>query len=182
MRANAGNAEKPDDIQSKPQPPAGKYHVVCNRCNDARVKKDGTPFNNTIFELQVLSGTVPGQTGKEMTMFARLGDNGEETNEYCGVISRLAMACGILKPRESRDITAEEFQGQQFVIGWESYIGKDKKEHFCVADFGLATWGVNDEAVRDVPKNLEAIKLWREASGNNQQPPQTTAGPENDLL
>lgn len=186
MRANAGSADKPDDIQGKPQPIPGKYHVVITECNDSRKKRDGSAFNNTVFQLEVLAGTVPGQEGKEMPLFARLGDDGEETEEYCGVISRLAMACGILKPRESKELSAEDFINQQFVVGWEGYIGKDKKEHFSVANFGLATWGVNDEAVRDVPKNLAAIKLWREATsgsnGNGQQPPKTQPGSDVDDL
>ena len=165
MRAKAGNAEKASDIAGKPQPVAGKYHVAITHVNDSRTKKDGSRLDCTIFEMEALAGTVPGQEGKELVMYARLGENGEENDEYCGVISRLALACGVLKPKEERDIQAEEFENCQCVVEWESYIGKDKKEHFAVAKFGLGTWGVNDAEVADVPKNLDALRIWREETG-----------------
>ena len=166
MKVKSGNAEKASDIQGKPQAVPGKYHVTWSHVNDSRVKKDGSPLNATIFEGEVLGGTVPGQEGKTLTLYARLGKNGEETDEYCGVVSRLALSCGLLTGKnQEKEISGEDFENQQCIVEWESYMGKDNKEHFSVAQFGLATWGVNDAEVADVPRNTDAIRLWREATG-----------------
>jgi len=196
MKANAGEATRPEDIQGHPAPVAGKYHLQIKACNDSRVKKDGSPLHSTIFQLEVLDGNVPGQVGKEMPWFVRLGENGEETDEYCGQISRLAMATGLIAPKGhpnyipgGREITADEFDGQQFVASWEDWSSGAKKGQ-QIGNRGLATWSVDSPEVADVPKNQAAIKLWREAMGQTAPPPpannppngQPPADSQGDLL
>jgi len=194
MKANAGEATRPEDIQGKPQPVAGKYHVQITECNDSRVRKDGTPLHNTIFQLEVLDGTVPGQVGKEMPWFVRLGENGEETDEYCGIIGRLCLATGLIAGKGQsgyipggRDVQPEEFAGQQCVIEWEEWSSKGK-HGFQVANRGLAVWSVDSPEIADVPKNLAAVKLWRDSRAANTPPAQqnppagTVTGGQTDLL
>ena len=129
------------------------------------MKKDGSPLNATIVEFEVLTGSVPGQEHKTVTQWFHLDDNGNEDAEYCEKVSRLSMAAGILKPGEEKDIEASDLENCQVVIKVQNYKKKDGTTGCGVADYGLAIWGVNHPDVASVPKNLDAIRLWRETTG-----------------
>lgn len=165
MRASAKNAQSESDLKGKPAPVAGLYHVTITKVNDSRVKKDGSPLNATVVEFEVLAGSVPGQEGKEVAQFYYLGDEGQETAEYCEKVSRLCMAAGLLKPGEEKDIDAADLENCQVVIEMADYTTKAGKTGVNIKNFGLAIWGVNHPDVASVPKNHEAIRLWNEARG-----------------
>lgn len=166
MKASATNYKSESDVQGKPAPVAGKYHMDIASVNDTRRKKDGGVLPYTIVEYEVLNGTVPGQEGKKVTQFIELDENGNETADYIEKATRLCLAAGILKPGEERDVDAKELEHCQVVVGvevWESK--KTKKSSTGVGDYGMAIWSVDNADVADVPKNKDAIRLWKEGNG-----------------
>ncbi len=164
MKASAKGYQSESDVQGKPKPVAGLYHCMITGVNDSRVKKDGSALNATIVEFEVLAGSVPGQEGKSVTQFYHLSENGEENAEYCEKVSRLCMAAGILKPGEEKDVDAADLEKCQVVIKMSDYTSKGKAG-VSIDNFGLGVWGVGHPDVAAVPKNMDAIKLWRDATG-----------------
>jgi hypothetical protein len=166
MKVNTQNYQTESDVKGTDRVAVpGFFHCNMVGANDSRVKKDGSPLNATIFEGEVLAGTVPGQEGKKVVLYYSLGENGEENDEYTGKVSRLAMACKLIGGGQpDRNLQAEDFDGSQFVVRIDEFTSKGKKGH-SVGDFGLAVWGVDNPEVASVPKNLEAIRLWKEARG-----------------
>jgi len=167
MRASAKGHTSEDDFKGKPVPVPGTYHVIITSVNDSRTKKDGSPLDATIVEMEVLAGTVPGQEKKTITAFYNLDDNGEETAEYCEKISRLCMAAGILKAGEERDVDPEGLKDQQVVVRYEEYTTKAGKKGASIGNFGLDVWGINHPEMASVPKNQDAIRLLRENRGKS---------------
>jgi len=165
MKASAKNVQSESDMKGKPIPADGFHHVTIIHVNDSRVKKDGSVFPYTVVEFEVLAGSVPGQEDKTVSQFYALGQNGEETAEYCEKVSRLCLAAGILKPGEEKDVDLSDLENAQVVIKSQSYEKKDKTIGCGLADYGLGVWGVGHPEVASVPKNSEAIRLWREANG-----------------
>ena len=181
MRVNTQNYQSESDAKSTDRINVpGFFHCTMTHVNDARVKKDGSAMNATIFEGEVLAGTVPGQEGKKVVLYYELGPNGEETDEYVVKCSRLAMACKLTGPGQpDRDLQPDDFEGSQFVARVEEYTNKAGKKGCSVGDFGEAVWGIDHADVSGVPKNQEAIRLWMEArggSGGNKSPQLATAG------
>ncbi len=87
----------------------------------------------------------------------------------------MAMCIGLLAPGQEidEDLTSKAL-GRQLVIEVveREYTDKnsgDKKKALDLANFGYATWAVDDPLVADVPKNANALK--NRAAGS----PQTTA-------
>jgi hypothetical protein len=165
MKASAKGYNSESDIKGKPAPVDGLYHVTISHVNDTRTKKDGSALNATTVEFEVLAGTVPGQEGKVVTQWYNLDDSGHETAEYGEKVSRLCMAAGLLKPGEEKDIDASDLQGCQVVIKAANYKKRDGRTGCGIADYGLAIWSITHPEVASVPKNLDAVRLWREATG-----------------
>jgi hypothetical protein len=165
MKASAKGYQSESDVKGKPAPVDGFFHTTIAHVNDSRTKKDGSPLNATIVEFEVLAGSVPGQEGKTVTQWFQLDDNGNENAEYCEKVSRLCMAAGLLRPGEEKDIDAGDLENCQVIIKVQNYTKKTGGTGCGLADYGLGVWGVNHPDVAAVPKNLDAIRLWREATG-----------------
>ena len=165
MKASGKGYASESDIKGKPAPVDGLYHCTIPHVNDSRTKKDGSPLNATIVEFEVLAGTVPGQEGKTVTQWFNLADDGTENAEYFEKVSRLCMAAGLLKPGEAKEIDGKDLENCQVIIKAANYKKRDGGTGCGIADYGLAIWGINHPEVASVPKNLDAVRLWREATG-----------------
>jgi len=57
MKASTQGFQKPSDMQGKPVPLPGIYHVMITHVNDSRQTKKGEPMTATVFEMEVLTGS-----------------------------------------------------------------------------------------------------------------------------
>ena len=176
MRASAKNYKSESDIQGRGRPEPGTYHVIVESdgVKENAVKKDGTSMNCSIVPCEVLSGTVPGQEGKEITLFLQFDDKGNPSEKHF----RFCMASGLLKPGEERDFDFEaEAPGKQLVVQVEHYTDKGGKQQLSVGEYGLAMWHVNNKDVTNVPKNAQALALLANAQAKTMAgAPVTTGG------
>lgn len=170
MKVNTQNVQNAGDIKGKPEPCPGFYHFTITSVNDARVKADGKPLNATIFELEVLTGTVPGQEGKAFALWVNLTQNGEEDAQYMAWCSRLALACQLIGGNQPEtEITAELFDGCQFIGEIREYTKDNQTKRTMRQYEELLVWSLDEAVVSSVPRNHDAIRLWNEARGVTHQ-------------
>lgn len=175
MRADASQYKSENDIQGKPRPVPGVYHVAVSSTDDSRAKVKGTKI-----ELEVLGGTVPGQEGKVIEQILWLDDNGNETEKHV----RFCMAIGLIQPGATRDFDFDaEAPGRQCVVRVEEVEGKKDgkatgKKYLQIANYGLDVWSVNNPEVANVPKNPKALALLNGGQAPQQQQQRPPAQPQ----
>ena len=93
-----------------------------------------------------------------------LGDNGEETAEYCEKVSRLCIAAGCCQAGRRETSTRQTWRTAK--SWWSGNVHQQVRQAGLQhRQFRLDVWGVNHPDVAAVPKNLDAIRLWNEARG-----------------
>jgi hypothetical protein len=165
MKAAGKGRTSEDEVKGKPRPLPGTYHFNINHVNDSCAKKDGSPLAAVVVALEVLAGSPPGQEGKTYSYWINLDENCEPTPEAIERWSRLCLACGVAV-NEDRDVPGSELEGCQVIAKVEESI-KDGKVYMNIAEYGMGIWGVDNPAVASVPKNLEAIRIWKESRGQS---------------
>lgn len=165
VKLGAKNVQSEDDLGGN-RPLPGRYHVMVQHADDSMEKMD-----KVIVEFQVLAGTTPGQEGKTATEMFALTDKAIQR------LQRLAMCTGLLKPGdEDHEIDFAAAEGRQLVIELaERSYEKDGQKKTIVALTFNGMWSLNNQAVADVPKNLDAIRLMQESgqktnAGNDGDP------------
>jgi len=161
---SAKEVSSPNDLKGKQRPQPGKYHVFITHWDEACKEKD-----QLVVGFTVIDGTTPGQTGRELQTSMLFHD--KDGKDLTDRITRLAMCIGLLAPGQEidEDLTSKAL-GRQLVIEVveREYTDKnsgDKKKAIDLANFGYATWAVDDPLVADVPKNANALKN-RNATGS----------------
>jgi len=136
----------------------GRYHVQVQSADDTFTKNDKSM--PVVFEL--LNGTVPGQEGKTHTEYFSASEKAMKR------INLLALACGLVRPGETRDISfATEAPGRQLVIELEEheYTKKDGTKGKGVRVTFAGMWSVGHKDVTDVPKDCEMLALAAKLQG-----------------
>jgi len=131
----------------------GRYHVQIQSADDTFNTLDKSML--VVFEL-LSGGTVPGQEGKTHTEYFSASEKAMKR------INLLALACGLVRPGESRDVSfATEAPGRQLVIELEEheYTKKDGTKGKGVRVTFAGMWSTGHKDVADVPKDREMIAL-----------------------
>lgn len=183
-KLNASSCKSASDVKGGYDPiENGMYHVWITDAGE----KSGITADEISF--QIITGTVDGQEGKVLKeTFWR--DKADE-DEFGEGHLRLALATYMINGGEDRDISFGDYyracKNRQCIIK----VGKrpdknDKSKHYdCIADRGMAIWGVNDPEVAHVPKHQGYLQqggyIQQQAAPVAAQPvgqaPSTTAAP-----
>jgi len=157
---DASNVQNEGDVQGRQPPVNGVYHGVVNHV-DASFDK----YDAVIADLEVLAGKpdddgAGDQRGRQLRHMMFLDDEGNYGDKHL----RFALATGLIKPGEARDVDWNTAQGRQLVFGVEKRAGKSKKdgeerEYTNVSNFGLDLWSVGNPEVASVPKDEAALKM-----------------------
>jgi hypothetical protein len=142
----------------------GTYHFFITGVDPEPANKDNVPLapGTLRIDCEVMAGTASDQAGKtqEITLFppkATDKNNGEMARKK---FTRLFLATCLLqefKPGQKVSVDVMQLVGRQFVakiVKRTSDKGKDFYE-LSYADI----WHVDDPTVKDVPKNLDSLKL-----------------------
>lgn len=157
----------PLDFESSPDASAGgaflrepgTYHMIVVDSQEQATDKNGAPLGGFRVSGQVVTGTVPGQKGKQVDL---LFFNPKPTDKNEGAFARkkqtrclIALAKmhpGDVGKRLSIDLTADTTNGRQFVATLEKEEGKDYlRLHF--AD----VFHVDDPEAAGFPKDAALI-------------------------
>jgi len=178
---DASDVKGETDVKGREAPDPGIYHGIVNHVDDSQDKYDAV-----IVDLEVLagerriSGRSPGepvdQRGRSLRHMMFL--EGEKGKDYGDKHLRFALAVGLIKPGEQKDVDWNEAVGRQLVFAVEKRAGKDKKtgeerEYTNVGNYGLDLWSVGNPEVADVPKDEAALKLMQgggQAAGSGKNP------------
>jgi hypothetical protein len=142
----------------------GTYHQVVTEITDQPTKKDGSLIPNAAFAatLGVLDGTTPGQKDKSVNLIFFNGKVGEPKSEAFAKkkMDRFFMAVGMLTPQQveseaSVSLNLPDAIGRQLVAKYEKNKPEDKFVDLSFADI----YHVDDAAVKEVPKDVAALKL-----------------------
>lgn len=139
----------------------GKFHFMIVQAVAHPAKKDGTPMMGCLqVDMEIVAGTDPTQVGK--TFEARLWkgkpddkDRGEMANKK---LSCLAVALGGQHiPHGKGGIDIANITARQIVAELAMRPGSDGKERLDISYAKI--FHVDDEKVKDVPKNPEYLSL-----------------------
>lgn len=151
---DASNVKTEGDVKGRQPPEPGIYHGVVQYADDSQDRHSAV-----IVDLEVLAGKPTDQKGRVLRHMMFLEDRGNYNDKHL----RFALATGIIKPGEEKDVDWKDTEGRQLVFAVEKRPGKDKngeeREYTNVSNFGLDLWSVGNEEVADVPKDEAAIKL-----------------------
>jgi len=148
---DATNAGSSDDFRDGGRPAPGRYHVVINTGEEIVSPEKGTP--GTEIEFQVLASHPPGQEGK------MLKETFWHSQKAIGRLASFAMAAGVLRPGENKDVTGPDYPGHQLVIEVQErkYTDRDGNEKTTVEVSFEGFWEVNHPEVASVPKDAAAL-------------------------
>lgn len=148
----------PDQLDRGTCKTAGKYHVELLAVKEDENKKSGA--KDLRFDFQILAGTVKTEVGN-VFYHREQAPNGDETRIYH--MTKLAVQLGAVKKEEvgpGKALNPRKFfdaEGRQYVISVVET--PDKKDPAKGPYYNLGrVWDVNDEAVADVPKDIEALE------------------------
>lgn len=110
-RMNAGHVTSEDDLTGN-YPKPGRYLVVVS---GAEEKPDQVSLT-----VEVLGGTVPGQAGKGLTETFNINE------KQMPRLMKCAMALGLLKPGEDKDVDFRHAIGRPMVVQVELREGREK--------------------------------------------------------
>lgn len=139
----------------------GKFHFMIVQAVANPAKKDGTPMMGCLqIDMEIVAGTDPTQVGK--TFEARLWkgkpddkDKGEMANKK---LSCLSVALGGQHvPKGKGGIDIANITARQIVAELAMRPGSDGKERLDISYANI--FHVDDENVKDVPKNPEYLSL-----------------------
>lgn len=128
-----------DDAHVSNRPKPGNYHVEVVEVDDTFEKVD-----KVVVEFKVLAGTVPGQEGLQCREYFAV------TEKALPRLMMFALAVGVLKPGEKKDVDFTEAVGGQFIVALSENTGKDGKSYINVTYDGM--WSLLNPAVADVPR------------------------------
>lgn len=143
----------------------GTYHFLVTGAKESPTKRDGSPIDAAFeIELGVLNGTTTGQKDKSFSIIFWHGKPGEEKSQAFATkrIDRFLMATCLLTKQEieqkvAKDIELADCIGRQIVCVLEKNTGKDGKERVELSFAEI--YHVDDPAMKDVPKDVESLKL-----------------------
>ena len=150
VRLGAKGIQSEDDLQGNMKPLPGRYHAVVKSVDDTFEKVD-----KVIIGFEVITGTTPGQAGREISVFIRTNET--ETPR----LTRFALVTGLLRPGEpEREVLFDEAVGKHLVIEVEenNYTNRDGKEVNTVQVSWFGFWSLGNNQVSDVPKDMAAVK------------------------
>lgn len=139
----------------------GKFHFMIVQAVANPAKKDGTPMMGCLqVDMEIVAGTDPTQVGK--TFEARLWkgkpddkDGGEMANKK---LSCLSVALGGQHvPKGKGGIDIANITARQIIAELAFRPGTDGKERLDISYANI--YHVDDEKVKDVPKNPEYLGL-----------------------
>jgi hypothetical protein len=150
LQCDGTGKQSESDVKGKPQPEPGGYHVVIGEWREAKSGPKGPGFDVAV--LEVLSGNVPGQEGREIVHHLwRDKDTGGAQEQHV----RFAMATKLLGPNECRDVDLAEARGRQIWV----CVGKRKKgdqEFLEVTHWGLDVWSLDNPEIIECRKFFHA--------------------------
>jgi hypothetical protein len=166
---DASNLQNENDVKGQQRPDPGMYHFVVNHMDASFDKHDAV-----IADLEVLAGkpdetalAMPDQRGRGLRHMMFLDEDGNYVDKHL----RFALATGILKPGEKKDVDWSDANGRQLVGGVEKRTGKNRKgeeqEYANVSSYGLDLWSVGNPEVAHVPKDEAALKLMEGGAASN---------------
>lgn len=163
---DAGGVQNESEFGGSQRPLPGRYHVAVKRADDSMEKSD-----KVVVEFEVLAGTTPGQERRTHTEWYAV------TDKALPRLTRLALACGLLRPGERKGVDFAEAEGRQLVIEIEEndYTDKDGNEKKGVRVTWMGMWSLSNPDVADVPKNAAAAKLVGGNGNGNRNGQQATA-------
>lgn len=148
----------------------GTFHLIINKI-DPGMRSDGQPDNALAFEADVLGGTVPGCEGKTVkeTIFGM--DTSKPTDAQSMTVKKLfafLVATGLAKPSqlgEAIHFNETDAEKKQIVIEFDYSFKKNpvtKKYDIPTGFIGIKfsnIYHVDDPRVKDIPKNIDALKM-----------------------
>lgn len=165
VRMGAQDVTSEDEVGGNSRPLPGRYHATINGvkflAKDGQGKNEEVPEDEAekiVVTFEVLAGTVPGQDGREIQEYFAV------TDKAIARLKRLALCVGILKPQEAeKDVQFSQAQDRQLVIEIEeNSYEKDGKTIDGVRVAFMGMWSVFNQAVSDVPKNKDILKMVKE--------------------
>lgn len=152
----------------------GTYHVVINDVREGETSQ-GKPIDGLTIMVEVLAGTVNGQANKtrsEALFTPSMKDIERETQSGEPGMARkklaaLFIATNIMDPNQlgkSVSVDTAKMVGQQCVITFAHQMERDGEGKYTIATKYIQIsysdiFHVDDPAVKDVPKNPEALAL-----------------------
>jgi len=152
----------------------GTYHVVINDVREGETSQ-GKPIDGLTITVEVLAGTVANQANKTRseTLFApSIQDVEKETQTGQSGMARkklaaLFIASNVMDPNllgKSVSIDTSKMVGQQAVIKFDNQMERDGEGKYTVKTQYIHIsysdiFHVDDPAVKDIPKNAEALAL-----------------------
>lgn len=163
---NTQGKKSVDDFGNRPLP--GRYHVAVKAVDEAKADYPDT----AIAEFEILSGTVPGQVKKTISLFL-----GKKEDWQLERIARFAMSVGLIGPNEVKEVNLQDAVGRQLVIEVEDYTNKKEgKTYRQVSRDGV--WPIGHEATKDVPLDQQMLAFARGTKPTAAAAPATpAAGP-----
>lgn len=152
----------------------GWYHVLVTKVDTQPKKDDGSPINGKKFSFRVLAGTDPSQKGSSHNeLIGNPSMDHRDGGEFARKVNaRAAIAMNCLSPGAQGKVQVDwnRAMGQTLVVK----IVKDKNDEKYFRVDGAHYYHVNDEAVKDVPKDFSAVQSAPQAPAQQQmqQPPQ----------
>jgi hypothetical protein len=152
----------------------GTFHVVVNDVREGESRK-GKPIDGLTVTFEVLAGTVDGQAGTSHTetfFLPSLDDNDKNAAMKLRKLTAMAVATNIVQPDQlgqEVDIPFTQMVGQQIVVKLERQMEKDGAGKYTIeTEYVQVSYSdlyhVDDPAVKDVPKNADALGLIAKAS------------------
>jgi hypothetical protein len=142
----------------------GTYHLGITNVQDPPIDKNGAPVSNGAFriECEIMGGTVPSQVGKtlDVLFFHPKGSDDAGSKWARKKIDRFLIAVGLatqeqIEAKTPLKINPVEANGRQLVARFEKEKEDTKYLSLAFADI----FHVDDPAVKDIPKNTDALKL-----------------------
>lgn len=153
VRMGATNIKSEDDISGGKRPLPGRYHCVVKHVDESFEKVD-----KVVVTFEVLAGTTPDQQGREIVEYYAC------TEKALPRLTRLAIVTGVLQPGEAeRDVEFTPAIGAHLVVEVEEnkYTKQDGTEVETVRIGYMGMWSLGNDEVKEVPKDQQAIDLWR---------------------
>jgi hypothetical protein len=127
----------------------GTYHLGITNVQDPPIDKNGAPVSNGAFriECEIMGGTVPSQVGKTLdVLFFHPKGSDDAGSKW---------AQEQIEAKTPLKINPVEANGRQLVARFEKEKEDTKYLSLAFADI----FHVDDPAVKDIPKNTDALKL-----------------------
>lgn len=118
MRLDTSSAKDEKDLDSGFNPPApGKYLAIVKNAQEfPEFAKD-----RIVIEFDVIDGSVPGQSGKNLSEFFAVSEKAMKR------LNRLAVKLDLIKPGETKDVNFADAIGAVLVIDVENHEWNDEK-------------------------------------------------------